>query len=209
MASGCHAPPAANAGREGGVWPGRARPPKRGDIMSFAKTLIAAFVLLLAQSAWAQDFDRPGAYASLNGVYSVETFDNVPSSFVKNPVGASGRFGYRINENFAAEAQAEYSGDFSDIGGDFSESLITLNGKVYLPYGRVQPYATVGIGAVIAAFDPGSNEESFVARVGGGVDVYFNESFGLLVEGVYNIPTDRPIDDATYVSIGWGLFFRF
>jgi len=171
--------------------------------------LVTALILLLAGSAWAQDFARPGFYGSLNGVYSVELFDNVPSSTVTNPVGGSARFGYRLNEFFAAEAQAEYSGNFSDLSGELSQSLITLNGKVYLPYGRVHPYATVGLGAVIAAFDPGSNEESFVARVGGGFDVYLNEHFGLLIESTYNMPTDNPIDDGTYVSIGWGLFLRF
>lgn len=133
----------------------------------------------------------------------------MPSYAVKNPVGASGRFGYWISEYLAAEAQAEYLGEFSDIGGDFSQSLGTLNAKVYLPYGRFQPYGTLGLGAVVGAFDPGSNEESFLARVGAGFDVYFNEHFGALLEGVYNMPTDHPIEDATFVSIGWGLFLRF
>jgi opacity protein-like surface antigen len=177
--------------------------------MSFRNCLIAAALLTLAGGASAQDFARPGFYVSVNGVYSVETFDNVPGYLVENPVGASVRLGYRLNEYLAAETQAEYSGDFSDVGGDFSQSQVTLNGKVYLPYGRFHPYGILGFGLVVGAFDPGSNEESFLARIGAGFDVYFNEHFGALIEGTYNMPTDHPIDDATFVSIGWGLFLRF
>lgn len=177
--------------------------------MNLKTALLGAALVFAAQGALGQDFERPGAYAALNGVYSVETFDNVPSSIVDNGVGASGRLGYRFNGSFAAEMQYEYSGDFSDIGGDFAEHLVTLNGKIYLPLDRFQPYALLGMGLAVGAFDPGSNEESFVGRVGGGVDMYFNERFGLLAEAVYNIPTDNPLDDAKYVSIGWGLFYRF
>ena len=178
--------------------------------MKLKTALLGAALLLLAQGALAQDFERPGLYGALNGVYSVETFDNVPSSIVDNAVGVSMRGGYRFNGMFAGEMQYEYSGDFSDIGGNFAEHLLTLNGKAYLPLDRFQPYALFGMGLAVGAFDPGSNEESFLVRVGGGVDMYFNEHFGLLAEAVYNIPTDNQImDDATYLSLGWGLFYRF
>jgi opacity protein-like surface antigen len=177
--------------------------------MRFKTVLLGAALALVAQAALAQDFERPGLYGAMNGVYSVETFDDVPSSIVDNAIGVSIRGGYRFNSMLAAEMQYEYSGDFSDIGGDFAEHLWTMNGKVYLPLDRFQPYALFGMGLVVGAFDPGSNEESFVARVGGGVDMYFNEQFGLLAEVLYNMPTDHPIDDGKYLSLGWGLFYRF
>jgi opacity protein-like surface antigen len=177
--------------------------------MRFKTALLGAALVLVAQTALAQDFERPGLYGALNGVYSVETFDNVPSSIVDNAVGVSMRGGYRFNSMFAAEMQYEYSGDFSDIGGNFAMHLVTMNGKVYLPLDRFQPYALVGMGFGVGAFDPGSNEESFLVRLGGGMDMYFNEQFGLLAEMTYNMATDDPIDDARYLSLGWGLFYRF
>ncbi|HEU4427441.1 MAG TPA: porin family protein [Myxococcota bacterium] len=170
---------------------------------------VAGFVVAAAAVASAQEYDRPGAYGALNGVYSVEYFDDVPSGLVDNPLGVSGRLGYRFTPFAALELQAEYSGDFSDVSGaDLTATLVSLNAKVYLPYEQFQPYLLAGFGGAWANARPGPNEDDFFGRLGGGVDFYFSENWGVLVEAAYNMAIDD-LDDADYLSIGWGLFYRF
>jgi hypothetical protein len=48
-----------------------------------------------------------GAHEAANHVYSVESFDDVPSSLVDYAVGISSRFGNRLTSIFAAEVQLE------------------------------------------------------------------------------------------------------
>lgn len=171
--------------------------------------ILALVLTLAAPAAFAQDFDRAGAYAALNGVYAVELFDDVPSSLVDNGVGVSARLGYRFGPVLAVEGQVDWSGDFVDCcGADVTQTLITLNGKLYFPVGRIQPYGLVGVGVDFAKASPGSDEEDFVAKLGGGLDLYFTEQLGLLAEVTYNLPTGD-LDEAEYLSIGWGLFYRF
>jgi opacity protein-like surface antigen len=180
--------------------------------MRSLRLLLVGSLALVAQAAFAQDYGRPGLYTSLNGVYGVELFDNVPSSLVDNSVGVSGRVGYRFTPYLAAETQVEWSGDFAEGGPDFAETLWTANGKFYFLNNQFQPYALVGLGGEWASIKAGGvsdDESGFLFRVGGGVDWYFNQNFGLLLETVYNASTDNVLDDADYLSIGWGLFYRF
>ena len=172
---------------------------------------LVASLALVAQAALAQDYARPGFYASLNGLYGVELFDSAPSSFdVGNSVGVSGRLGYRITPAIAAEMQVDY-GDFAK-NGDFTETLFTLNGKYYFLQDQIQPYVLAGIGyehATIEGRGMSFSESGFAYRVGGGVDWYFHRNVGLLLEMAYNSSTDSFLNDADYLSLGWGVFFRF
>jgi opacity protein-like surface antigen len=173
--------------------------------------LLVGSLVLVAQAALAQGYGRPGFYASLNGVYGVELFDNAPSSFdVDNSVGVSGRLGYRFTPAIAAETQVDY-GDFAQSG-DFTETLFTINGKYYFLQDQIQPYALAGIGyehATIEGRGASFSESGFAFRVGGGVDWYFHRNIGLLLEMTYNASTDNFLKDADYLSLGWGLFYRF
>lgn len=178
--------------------------------MRIVRLLLIGSLALLAQAALAQDYGRPGLYAALNGVYGIETFDHVPDSLVDNAWGVSGRIGYRMSPHLAAEAQYEYSGDFLDGGADFTQSLLSANGKFYFLADQIQPYALAGIGADWGNISGGGNDRTgFLFRVGGGVDWYFNQNFGLLLEALYNKSTDDVLDDADYLSLGWGVFYRF
>ena len=171
--------------------------------------LAAGFIAFAALPAVAQDYDRTGSYAALNGVYSVEYFDNVPSGLVDNAFGVSGRLGYRFAPFAALEVQAEYSGDFSDVSGaDLTATLVSLNAKMYLPYEQFQPYLLAGFGGAWANASPGPNEDDFFGRLGGGVDLYFNENWGVFAEGAYNMAIDD-LEDADYLSVGFGAFYRF
>jgi opacity protein-like surface antigen len=151
--------------------------------MKSLSAVVAGFLMTVAALASAQEYDRSGPYAASNGVYSVEYFDAVPSGLVDNAIGAAGRLGYRISPFAAVELQAEYSGDFSDVSGaDLTATLVSLNAKVYLPYEELQPYLLAGFGGAWANASPGADEDDFFGRLGGGVDFYFTENCGVLVE---------------------------
>ena len=172
-------------------------------------TIAGGLAFAVASSALAQDYDREGAYAVLNGVYAVENFDGVPSGLVDNAFGVSGRLGYRATPMLAVELQAEYTGDFSDVAGaDLTATLFSVNAKVYLPYGEFQPYLLAGFGGAWADVSPGPDEDDFFGRLGGGADFYFNERWGVLVEAAYNMAIDD-LEDLDALSIGFGVFYRF
>ena len=162
--------------------------------------------LVLAGAASAQDFARPGAYASLSGVTSIETIDADGRTDVGT--GVSGRLGYRFSPQLALEGQADWSGDFAEGPFDLTSTTVTLNAKYYLAQRQVQPYLLAGIGAQIADTNLSRSESAFAARVGGGLDFYLNERLGLLAEAAYVIPTGD-LDGFDYVSVGWGVFYRF
>jgi hypothetical protein len=171
--------------------------------------LLALSVVFVANAAVAQDYARPGLYAQGNFVIAIENFDDVPSSVVDTGFGVSGRVGYRLAPMFAVEGQFEYSGDFSDISGlDLTGKLATINGKVFFLQDELQPYALAGFGGGWADFDPGPDEDAFVVKVGGGLDFYFSESWGVNGEVVYNIGTGD-LDDFNYTGISLGAFLRF
>lgn len=168
--------------------------------------LLAACFALAAQSALAQDFARPGAYAALNGVTAIETIDGDGTTEVATGLGA--RLGYRLSPQLAVEGLVDWSGDFANGPFDLTSTTITGNVKFYLAQDQLQPYLLAGIGTQIADTNVGDSESAFAARVGGGFDYYLSERFGLLGEVAYTIPTGD-LDGLDYVSVGWGVFYRF
>jgi opacity protein-like surface antigen len=174
--------------------------------------LALCLLVLVATSATAQGYARPGAYASINGVAAFDSIDGVPSSALDNAIGVAGRLGYRFTPYLAAEGQVEYSGDFIDCcGADLTATLVTVNAKLYVLQDQLQPYVLAGMGGAFgnaSGVGVSVNENGFVAKVGGGLDFYINENLGLELEAAYNIGTGD-LDDFNYTSLGWGAFYRF
>jgi opacity protein-like surface antigen len=172
-------------------------------------SLLAFSCVLVATAASAQDYARPGLYAQGNFVIGIENFDDTPSNLVDTAYGVSGRIGYRMAPMFAIESQFEYTGDFSDVSGlDLTGKLVTVNGKFFFLQEELQPYALAGFGGSWVDFDPGPDEDAFVVKLGGGIDFYLSESWGVNGEVVYNIGTGD-LDDVSSTSIGIGAFLRF
>jgi opacity protein-like surface antigen len=102
----------------------------------------------------------------------------------------------------------------------------TANVKFYLLTGRVQPYLVGGIGLMRFQGDnrsplipansrpifelntDGVRDYGFASRWGGGVDIYFTDQLSLVLGASYVIPEGQ-IDPYDYVSIEWGLQYRF
>ncbi len=183
--------------------------------MRLVGILLATSLALAGQAAFAQDYARPGLYAAVNGVTGFDNFDLGPGIDFDSSIGISGRIGNRFTPNFAIEGQLEYAGEF-DLDGfgslDVSATLLSGNGKFYFLTEQIQPYVLGGLGWGFMDLDtPGfgsADDDGFVLRLGGGVDFYINENIGLLLEGAYNVATGD-LEDLSYATLGWGLFYRW
>ena len=133
------------------------------------------------------DYDRPGWFAGLQGVYAREDYDidreerniqeqtpfEVEFSLNNHDAGGvRGKFGRRCHSRFSVEFEMEWLDDFAgkenldgEVVSDIKFSTIagTINTKGYLLTGRVQPFVLVGVGAMSVRGDKnpfGSNKSS-------------------------------------------------
>lgn len=171
-------------------------------------------------------FDRPGLYVGggLVGGFAtrleseLHEIPGVTDVEVDPSVGLTARVGVRVTPHIAIEAHYEWMDNFeTSVAGntiaDTQTQTLTGDVKGYLATGRVQPYLMAGAGFLTAkSDDPTTNfqrtDTDFVARVGGGVEFYLNESVGLSVDTSYVLPAGD-VKDLDYVSVGAGIFFRF
>ncbi len=145
-------------------------------------------------------------------------------------LGINGQIGYRFHPHFAAEFQVEwldgFDGDASDstlASGKFADFnvdpwAITGSLKAYLLTGRYQPYLSAGAGILTVRAKLKdktglglSNSERITdatGRFGGGVDIYVTENFLATVGASYVLP-NGDVSDFDYVSITWGIAYRF
>ena len=178
-----------------------------------------------ARSAYAE-YDRPGLYigGGLVGGFTtrlesqLHEIPGVTNVEVDPSVGLTARAGVRVTPHIAIEAHYEWMDDFeTSVAGneiaDTETQALTGDVKGYLATGRVQPYLAVGAGFLTAkSDDPRTNfqrtDTDFVARLGGGIEFYLNESVGFSVDTSYVLPAGD-VKDLDYVSVGAGVFFRF
>jgi len=149
--------------------------------------------------------------------------------------GVNGRVGYRVLPRLAAEVQFEWLSQAQvDVAGDFDQNnvfelnswVVTANAKGYMiPTGRVQPFLSAGVGMIhvnskenvmvlnqetqqLVPLDLRNDDNGFVLRMGGGVDVYFTPHVALVLDASYVLPTGgvAPFD---YVAGGIGVQYRF
>ena len=110
--------------------------------------------------------------------------------------GFGGRGGYRFHPHFSGEVQFEWLAP-RDIkrGGSKAAKLKTVtataNAKGYLLTGRIQPYLLTGIGLMHSDLDgttggfgglPKKQSDDFLARFGGGVELYIDPETVLTLE---------------------------
>lgn len=194
----------------------------------FAALALAAAARAQGNSA-ADSYARSGWYVGIGGHASIEQFDE--DSF-RDSGGFDALAGYRLTRNVAVEAQLDWNSDFSDRGhftgtcnsqtgpvtcqGDltFDVLTVTANAKALLPFGRVQPFVLIGGGVMRAAEgafqsqSDGDVDAGYVARLGGGVDLYATRRLLLSLGAIYVLPTGT-VSDLQYLSIGGNLQFRF
>ena len=107
-----------------------------------------------------------------------------------------------------------HSSRFVDSGApanDYSMLAFTANLKGYLPLGRIQPFALVGAGLSTIWVDTQFGNKSYLGgafRLGGGVDAYFTETWGIELQTSYVITTGNA-RDADYLSANLSVIYRF
>jgi opacity protein-like surface antigen len=164
------------------------------------------------------------AESNLDRIIGVPTRLSVDNSF-----GFNGRAGYRCHRRFSAEFQIEwldaFESEVSSVGfGEIAEIkfepiVYTANFKGYLLTGRYQPFLLLGAGMTTVdakltkdnvglGLSSSQNENSFTMRFGGGIDLYATKNVVVSLQADYVRPFGN-LDDLTYVSIGWGLQYRF
>jgi opacity protein-like surface antigen len=161
------------------------------------------------------DYGRNGVYLGLAGTYAIENFQNTGPLSIDDGLGINGRLGYRFHPHFSVELAFEWIDEFEIEGTAFRVETWTLTGNAKLHFltGQIQPFVLAGLGVMRADLRGGgvgsiTDDEDFVARFGGGVDLYASEHIVIAVEASYVRPTDG-VDDLDYVSLGWGLQYRF
>ncbi len=207
---------------------------------------------LLAASADAQNrFAYPKSYVQLAGLYALCSFNgaNAPNHCDEfdSSFGFNFRGGVRMNRWFAVEGQVEWASGYDHkspgtippppsppIVPPFTSVTLdsvayTINARLYLTEGRIQPYAIAGIGGQNSWLDTNRSSSdtftSFIGRFGGGVDLYVTDNLALTGEFTYVAATEASATyygyywndfytkksgiDPSYMAISWGLLYSF
>lgn len=179
-----------------------------------ATTLVIALAATSVARADDDDFNRPGAYAGLGGVYAVSAFQGRLKGLAGNSMGFQARGGYRFNEFIALDGLYEYVDDFGakrGSGGIWTNHA-SVNGKLILPLDRFQPYLSGGIGFLNANATGGNVDGlfTFAGRFSAGTDLAITEHVALFLDAAYLVPAGGgAISDLQYFSFGWGGKYLF
>ena len=84
---------------------------------------------------------------------------------------------------------------------------MTGNAKGYPLLGRVQPYGVAGVG-LLSFTQKRDADLGFVARIGGGVDLYLSEAVVVDLEIVYLLPAGS-LDDYQFTTFTVGIQYRY
>ena len=155
---------------------------------------------------------------------------------VKDSNGVDLRLGRRLNPNVAVELQFEYQRFDATIEEwariETQTLAVTVNLKLPILTGRVQPYGLLGGGFIYAhpsevfpiedilasrnSSDPTKYNEIVDARdfgalfrLGAGVDYYLTDHVYAMAEATWVVTQGKDVDDIRYISYSLGLGYRF
>ncbi|MCH2173309.1 porin family protein [Myxococcota bacterium] len=164
-----------------------------------------------------KEFSRDGFYVSYGYSYGIEEWDDAGGASVSNASGLNARVGYRFLENWALEAEYEWLHEFEADGASpvtANAHVITVNTRAYLPFGRFQPYALLGLGLFQSSRTgslggvPDGASGTFAGRFGGGVDTYLTRNWVLAAEIAYVLPSGE-LNPRRFLSATVGMQYRF
>lgn len=171
-------------------------------------------------------YNQPGVYVYFGGSTGIdmEAEDHFESRVnagfdLDDGLGFKAKLGYRPGEWWSGELEVEYlTGMDADVAGSsFGEleyTTVTANAKLILPFDSFQPFALVGLGVLYADYEAKSGLSSdtesvgVALRMGGGIDFYIIERVALVLDISYVLPFGS-VDNLDYLSIGWGLQYKF
>lgn len=167
-------------------------------------------------------YDRPGFYVVLGAAtgFTTRLEDEAAAAGVPldvNPAtGFSGRIGASA-EVLASEVQFEYlsfDGQSSLVPGVTAPlhnvMIATGNLKLQTRFDRFQPYVLFGAGLSYVSVDLVNESATDLAiRGGGGANVFITEKIALAVDVTYVWTGYRSNEFLDYVSIAYGLMYKF
>ncbi len=152
-------------------------------------------------------YSRSGGYVGVGGGYAVENFSG--HGPYDDAASILFRAGYRglpyVAVDFLGEVLTEFETErYRDLDG----YSVTVNLRLLLPLGRLEPYASAGLGVLSINPDDTSREEGFAFRSAVGLDLYLTPRWALFGEAAYMLPTGD-VKDFDYATFGGGILFRF
>jgi hypothetical protein len=159
-------------------------------------------------------------YGSVSGVLAVDTASDADGS--KLAGGANVSAGFRFNRWITAEIGGEWIDDIEYDRGTGTDSCrgsggesdrfwawqVTAGSRVHVSESFIQPFALGHVGFIQTRDHGGGRSctgNGFVARLGGGVDVFVTNGLAVSVIGAYVLPVVGGARDHDYVSIGFGI----
>lgn len=163
-----------------------------------------------AESTGDAVWSREGGWIGAGGAFALENFDRRGAdddSGADDSGALALRAGYRGLPNVAVELLGEVLPEFHRDGGPNVDGfVVTANGKLFLPLGRVEPWLMPGVG--VLDIDRNGRREGFAFRFAGGLDTYLTPHVALYLEAAYLQPTGD-VQDFAYATFGGGVLFRF
>jgi hypothetical protein len=189
-----------------------------------AAAVLASGVLagLVAPAALADEILYGGNdwYGSISGVLAVDAASDAEGS--KPGGGATVSAGFRFNRWITGELGGEWIDEIRydrgtgavscrGTGGEsdrFTTWQVTGGGRVHVSETFIQPFALGHVGFMQTRDHGGGRSctgDAFVARLGGGVDLFVTNGLAFSVIGAYVLPVVGGAKDHDYVSIGFGI----
>jgi hypothetical protein len=194
----------------------------------------------LARAEDGPDYGRSGFYLGLGGFYAFEHFDLTTTDLgvvglgytpgtdpqFDNSAGADLRLGYRVAPHLAFEFDYQFHEGYDSTlptGAGFpfplelDMHLFSLNAKIPLLTGCIQPYGLLGAAMMIRNTEvvdapgvpkPFDEDLGYATRFGGGIDFYASENWVFYVESVFVLPVGI-VDDSNLTTLGGGVQYRF
>ena len=180
-----------------------------------------AFLWIAAGPALAEDeaehqWMETSIYVQAAGVFAFEEFEKGNGG--SNSLGFNLAAGLRIAPWLAGEVQFEWLDGMDPHPANTTKPggvnwATTFNARAYplgdfFMEGRIQPYLLAGLGASSFRTVRG-REVGFATRWGVGVDTYVTDEIALTVGASYLWSIGSPVRDLNYVSLSWGVMYRF
>ena len=181
------------------------------------------WLALLVSIPAAADSTTPyGGFDWYGSVYPMLGVDNADGAGGELSGGAILSAGFRANRWLAVEVGGEWAHGFRYDRGSgpktcmgtggasnrYNAWQITAGGRLYFTDSMIQPFL-LGHGGLIQTRDSGGGRSckssGFVARLGGGVEVFVMNDIAISLLGAYVLPVSGGARDHDYISIGLGL----
>jgi hypothetical protein len=179
-------------------------------------------VVLISAPAMADEGPIYGGHDWYGSIYGMLAIPNMDADSADPGGGAAVSAGFRFNRWFAGEIGAEWLHEISYDRGSgpltcstrsggadsFTAWQVTGGGRMYFTDSLIQPYL-LAHGGFMQTRDHGGGRSctssGFIARLGGGVEVFVTNGLAVSLLGAYVLPTTGNAKDHDYVSIGFGI----